>query len=293
MKDLVTGTIIRGVGGNYYVDCGGGIIVCRAGGRLRLTDIVPYAGDRVDVEMTGEEGYILNIQSRKNALSRPAVANIDRLFILCSQADPKTDLYLIDKISVIALAKHIRVFITINKCDIHSSDEIYNTYTKVGFPVLRVSALTGEGLEELRRQLAGKTCVLTGNSGIGKSSLLNKLNPDFSLITGDISRKIARGKNTTRHVELFPYMEGYVVDTPGFSTFDVTKMERIEKDRLQNYFPEIERLFGKCRFSDCTHRTEPDCAVLEYIQHNPELKSRHNSYCALYEELAAIKKWET
>ena len=292
MEEKRTGVVIKGIGGNYDVACGDEILRCRASAKLRR-DGVLAAGEYVTLRVTGSGGYILERQPRRNGLIRPAIANIDQLVILCSQAPPVTDPYLIDKVTVVALYQGIRPIILLNKCDLHPSGELYDAYQKAGFPVVRASAVTGEGVEELTAMLAGKISAFTGNSAIGKSSILNRIDSRFGLQVGDMSEKIARGRHTTRHVELLRLENGgLVADTPGFSTFDAVRMEKLTRENLQHYFPELEPYFARCRFSDCRHIKEPGCLVREAVERGDIARSRYESYCKLYEEVAAQKLWK-
>lgn len=292
MEEKRTGVVIKGIGGNYDVSCGDEILRCRASAKLRR-DGVLAAGEYVTLRVTGSGGYILERLPRRNGLIRPAIANIDQLVILCSQAPPVTDPYLIDKVTVVALYQGIRPIILLNKCDLHPSGELYDAYQKAGFPVVRASAVTGEGVEELTAMLAGKISAFTGNSAIGKSSILNRIDSRFGLQVGDMSEKIARGRHTTRHVELLRLENGgLVADTPGFSTFDAVRMEKLTRENLQHYFPELEPYFARCRFSDCRHIKEPGCLVREAVERGDIARSRYESYCKLYEEVAAQKLWK-
>ena len=292
MEEKRTGVVIKGIGGNYDVACGDEILRCRASAKLRR-DGVLAAGEYVTLRVTGSGGYILERLPRRNGLIRPAIANIDQLVILCSQAPPVTDPYLIDKVTVVALYQGIRPIILLNKCDLHPSGELYDAYQKAGFPVVRASAVTGEGVEELTAMLAGKISAFTGNSAIGKSSILNRIDSRFGLQVGDMSEKIARGRHTTRHVELLRLENGgLVADTPGFSTFDAVRMEKLTRENLQHYFPELEPYFARCRFSDCRHIKEPGCLVREAVERGDIARSRYESYCKLYEEGAAQKLWK-
>ncbi len=291
MEEKRTGVVIKGIGGNYDVACGDEILRCRASAKLRR-DGALAAGEYVTLRVTGSGGYILERQPRRNGLIRPAIANIDQLVILCSQAPPVTDPYLIDKLTVVALYQGIQPIILLNKCDLHPSGELYDAYQKAGFPVVRASAVTGEGVEELTAMLAGKISAFTGNSAIGKSSILNRIDSRFGLQVGDMSEKIARGRHTTRHVELLRLENGgLVADTPGFSTFDAVRMEKLTRENLQHYFPEMEPYFARCRFSDCRHIKEPGCLVREAVERGDIARSRYESYCKLYEEVAAQKLW--
>lgn len=292
-KTMCTGTIIRGVGGNYIVSCDGTLVKCRASGKLRLDKAPPVVGDKVEVEMTGGTGYILKKLPQRNLLIRPAIANIDQLVIFASEAPPITDPYLVDKVSVIALYKEIQPVIVLSKADLSPSICLRQAYESAGFPVIEISAVTGQGIELLRDALKGKISAFTGNSGIGKSSVLNRLNATLGLEVNEISEKIGRGRHTTRQVQLIQLdTDTFVADTPGFSTFDITKMERISKESLAHYFPELRPYFGQCRFADCTHRAEPDCVVRQAAETGEIAASRYESYQKLYEELSMLKTWE-
>ena len=287
------GVVIKGIGGNYDVACEGEILRCRASAKIKHQKNLLAAGEYVELRLTDDGGYITERLPRRNGLIRPAIANIDQLVILCSQAPPVTDPYLIDKVTVVALYQGIQPIILLNKSDLHESGDLYEAYQKAGFPVVRASAVTGEGIEEITDLLAGKISAFTGNSAIGKSSILNRIDSRFGLQVGDMSEKIARGRHTTRHVELFRLDNGgFVADTPGFSTFDAVRMEKLTKENLQQYFPEIDRFFAQCRFTDCKHIKEPGCVVREAVERGEIARSRYQSYCMLYEEVAAQKLWK-
>ncbi|MBR5537122.1 MAG: ribosome small subunit-dependent GTPase A [Clostridia bacterium] len=287
------GVVIKGVGGNYDVACEGAILRCRASAKIKHQKNLLAAGEYVELRLTDDGGYITERLPRRNGLIRPAIANIDQLVILCSQAPPVTDPYLIDKVTVVALYQGIQPIILLNKADLHGSEDLYDAYQKAGFPVIRASAVTGEGIEEITAMLAGKISAFTGNSAIGKSSILNRIDSRFGLQVGDMSEKIARGRHTTRHVELLRLENGgLVADTPGFSTFDAVRMEKLTKDNLQQFFPELDKFFAQCRFSDCRHIKEPGCVVREAVERGEIAKSRYQSYCMLYEEVAAQKLWK-
>lgn len=287
------GVVIKGVGGNYDVACEGEILRCRASAKIKHQKNLLAAGEYVELRLTDDGGYITERLPRRNGLIRPAIANIDQLVILCSQAPPVTDPYLIDKVTVVALYQGIQPIILLNKSDLHGSEDLYDAYQKAGFPVLRASAVTGEGVAEVTDLLAGKISAFTGNSAIGKSSILNRIDSRFGLQVGDMSEKIARGRHTTRHVELLRLENGgLVADTPGFSSFDAVRMEKLTKDNLQQFFPEIDRFFAQCRFSDCRHIKEPGCVVREAVERGEIARSRYESYCKLYEEVAAQKLWK-
>lgn len=295
MMETIEATILKGIGGFYYVRWQGREIECKAGGRLRLRrDFRPAVGDLARVELRGrDEGLITEILPRRSFLLRPPVANIDQLIIVASEADPETDPYLIDKVSVIALRQGIQPVVALNKGDLRPSLRLEEIYRRAGFPTVQVSAQTGQGLEELGEIMRGKISAFTGNSGVGKSSLLNRLEPGFGLETGAISR-ISRGRHTTRRVELFPLQGGgYAADTPGFSSFDISRIDRIPKEELEQYFPEFEPYLGRCRFAGCAHCKEPDCAVDQAARQGLISPSRLESYRRLYEEMGKWKEWQT
>ena len=287
------GIILKGIGGFYYVLCGETTLECKAGGRLRLLKETPVAGDHVVLLEANGRGMIIKLQPRKNYLARPPIANIDQLIIVASQSSPKTEPFLLDQLSVLALWQGLTPIIVLNKSDLDSNDRLYETYSTAGFITLRVSAVTGEGVQELQELLTGKITAFTGNSGIGKSSLLNRIDSRLALPTGEISERIARGKQTTRKVELFLVAAGgLVADTPGFSAFELDKTERIKKDMLEHYFPEIGAQFGSCRFSGCAHIDEPGCDIKKLVDEGKIARSRYDSYVRLYLRLKEQKDWE-
>lgn len=288
------GRIMKALSGFYYVDTGEGeLIACRARGKFRHRKITPLVGDLVEITPTeNNTGMVDEIAPRKNEFSRPAVANIDQLIIIASGAIPVTDPFLIDRMTTIAQAKECQPVICINKCDLDPADELYELYSKVGLPTLRVSAESGEGIETLREIVSGKVSAFTGNSGVGKSSILNALFPGYSLQVGEVSEKLGRGRHTTRHVELFCHEGAYVADTPGFSSFDVDRMELIRKEDLARNFREFVPHLDRCRFVGCSHIKEKGCAVLAAMKAGEIPDSRHRSYVRLYEQAKEIKDWE-
>lgn len=289
----ITGTIIKGIGGFYYVDTADGVIECKARGKFRKTVGKPVIGDKVIVAVQNDgTGYLLEIKERTNQLIRPALSNIDLLIAVVSAAPPVTDVFLIDKVIAIAENKNILPMVVINKIDINAGDELFKIYTQAGIDVLKVSAITGEGVSELRDKLRGKISAFAGNSGVGKSSLLNKLIPDFYAQVGNISDRIGRGKHTTRHIELVPFEEGYIADTPGFSSFDTEQMDLVLREDLQYAFREFEPYIGECKFTGCAHVKEKGCAVLQAVENGEISQSRHESYKKLYESVKDLKKWE-
>ena len=288
------GIIRKALSGFYYVDDGEGVFSCRARGKHRHNRLTPLVGDRVRfTPLEAGAGALDEILPRKNEFYRPAVANIDLLVVVASQAVPVTDPFLIDRVDAIAASRGCETLICVNKCDLEPGEDLARIYERAGFPTLRVSAETGEGIEELRRSLAGKVCAFTGNSGVGKSSILNALEAGFGLATGEVSDRLGRGRHTTRHVELFRLSCGALAaDTPGFSSFDVDKMEPERKEKLQYSFREFAPYLGTCRFQDCAHIKEKGCAVLEAVKAGEIPRTRHQSYVRLYEQAKAIPDWQ-
>lgn len=289
------GRIVKALSGFYYVDIGEPeLIACRARGKFRHQKITPLVGDLVEITRTEEQaGMVDAIEPRRNEFARPAVANIDQLVIIASGAIPVTDPFLIDRMITIAQAKQCRSVICFNKCDLERADDLAQVYEQAGFLTLQVSAESGEGLEKLKNAIDGKVSAFTGNSGVGKSSILNALYPGFHLQVGQVSEKLGRGRHTTRHVELFSHDGTYVADTPGFSSFDVERMELIHKEELASTFQEFAPYLDQCRFVGCSHTKEKGCAVLSALKEGKIAQSRHQSYLRLYEQAKEYKEWET
>lgn len=289
------GKIIKGIGGFYYVKTEDYIYSCRARGKFRNNSLTPMVGDIVNIDVTDEEkkeGYVVNITERKNELFRPLVSNIDLLLVTFAVTSPEPSFVLIDKLIVTAEARNIPVAVCINKSDLdeEKANEYARAYELSGYPVIMCSAETGENVDALRELLRDKTTALAGNSGVGKSSLLNAIGESFNLKTGNVSDKIQRGKHTTRHTELFPLsFGGFVLDTPGFGSFEI---EKISYRDLASLFPEIARHEGGCRFTGCSHIKEPDCSVKNALEEGKISTIRYESYKELYEQLKQIKEWE-
>lgn len=292
---MTDGIIVKALSGFYYVTTENGIVECRARGRFRLDGSSPLVGDKVccSVDSNGK-GRIDKVYDRKNWFIRPAVANIDTLVFIAANTNPVTDPFLVDRISVIAAEAGCELVICINKTDIDPGDRLFEIFTRAGFSVVRTSAETGEGMDELRSLLYGKVCAFTGNSGVGKSSILNVLLPEADIKTGEVSEKLGRGRHTTRHVELYDLGGNtYIADTPGFASLDVAMTCTILKENLQYDFIDFEPYIGSCRFNDCAHLKEPGCAVCEAVEQGKITKSRYRSYQRLYELSAQHKFWET
>ena len=283
------GTIIRAISGFYDVDTGSGEIRCRARGLFRKQGVVPLVGDRVILR----EGLLYEILPRKNQFVRPAVANLDSLVMLASQVPPVTEPFLVDRVAAIAARQRVELILVLNKCDLHPADRLYRIYQNTGMTVLQLSAATGEGVGALRSRICGKLVAFTGNSGVGKSTLLNALFPEAAMPTGEVSKKLGRGRHTTRHVELFALPDGTrIMDTPGFSAFDTDQMELGSAEELALSFPEFAPYLGHCRFDDCSHVREQGCAVLEALARGDIQPSRHESYVRLLEMIREKKPWE-
>ena len=291
---MIEGIIVKALSGFYYVAAEGRLIECKARGRFRLDGSSPLVGDRVLCSLDAHgKGRVDEVKERKNWFIRPAVANIDTLVFIAANTNPVTDPFLVDRFSVIAAEAGCELVVCINKTDIDPGDTLFEIFTKAGFPVVRTSAETGEGTDKLCALLRGKVCAFSGNSGVGKSSLLNVLLPEAHIKTGEVSEKLGRGRHTTRHVELYA-LEGdtYVADTPGFASLDVTMTNVILKEQLQYDFPDFGPYLGSCRFHDCAHLKEPDCAVMKAVAAGEIAESRYRSYVRLYELSAQHKSWE-
>ena len=289
------GIILKGLSGFYYVDGGDGrLIACRGRGKFRHQKLTPLVGDRVVfTPLEGDSGILEEILPRKNQFRRPAVANIDQLVVIASGAVPVTDPFLIDRVVSIAEGRECEPVICINKCDLDAAEELYRTYLRAGFTTLRVSAETGEGIDRLAAVISGKVSAFTGNSGVGKSSILNALEPGFRLQVGEVSDKLGRGRHTTRHVELYRLSSGAIVaDTPGFSSFDTEEMELRPPEELQHTFREFAPYLDRCRFTGCAHIKEKGCAVLAAVKAGEISQSRHDSYVRLYQQAKEVPEWQ-
>ena len=284
---------MKSIGGFYYVRCGADDYECKARGSFRKSGNSPVVGDRVKISVPdGGFAAIEEILPRKNKLRRPALANIDVLVIVCSTVDPQPNLTVIDKMTAAAVNNEMTPVIVVSKNDLKNGDEVAKIYRNAGIEVFQCSPEDNTSAEQLRSFLRGKISAFTGNSGVGKSTLLNMLFPSLELATGQISEKLGRGRHTTRVVELFELDGCYVADTPGFSTVDLQRYEMIDKTQLQYCFPEFEKYLGSCQFISCSHTCEKGCAVLEALKNGEIEPSRHKSYVAMYDEVKDIKPWQ-
>jgi len=292
-EEQLTGRIVRSLSGFYEVQTPGGLFTCRGRGSLRKSHETPLTGDMVEITVEGKKGMVERILPRRNRFIRPAVANVDALVVFAANTNPVTEPFLIDRVAAIAGDQGVQVIICVNKCDLDPAVDLIRIYENAGFPVIRASAETGEGVEALRSLIRGKLTAFTGNTGVGKSSMLNRLCPELALATGEVSEKLGRGRHTTRHVELYQLDEStYVADTPGFASFDTEQMDVILKENLQYAFPDFGAYLGSCQFHDCSHRKEPGCAVRQAVEEGKMEKTRYDSYLRLYEKASQIKTWE-
>ncbi|TQI65696.1 ribosome biogenesis GTPase [Clostridium sp. KNHs216] len=293
LMDKINGTIIKGIGGFYYVEAADTLYECKARGVFRKNKVTPFVGDRVTVSLEKDgTGTIEEIFPRKNSLVRPPVANIDQLVIVVSICDPSPSTLIIDKTIAAAEDKGIEPVIVISKSDLKDCQWLNDIYQTTGIPLLTISSATGEGVEEVEKLLKGKISAFTGNSGVGKSSLLNRIDSRFHLQTGEISQKLGRGRHTTRQVEFLKLGENtYVADTPGFSSISVERYDLVKKENLQYCFREFEPYLNQCKFVSCSHTCEKGCAVLKAVEEGTISKSRHESYVAMYNEVKELKEW--
>ncbi len=291
MKSL-EGVITKGVGGFYYVDTQQGVVECRARGVFRKKGFFPLVGDNVEIELNKENkstGVINAIRERTSQLIRPAVANVTQMVAVVAIENPRPNAYILDKLIASAEFAKLKIIICFNKSDLGGNQDIVRVYEKAGFDVIVCSAAENENMEELKHFLKDEVTVFAGNSGVGKSSILNKMIGSDMFETGEVSTRVERGKHTTRHSELVPLsFGGYIIDTPGFSSFDINT---VPLETLPEMFREFGENIGECRFLDCSHVSEPDCAIINAVNDGKIAKSRHESYKMLYDEIKSIKKW--
>jgi len=290
---MIDGIIIRGVGGNYYVDIGKKLVECRARGLFRLKNIKPLVGDKVLIRLTEEDenqGYIEEIKERTNEMVRPPVANAEQLLIFFAVTNPEPSFLLLDKLLIAAETNNLKPIICFNKCDLANETlkkEYENIFVNTDYRIVFTSKNEEGSLNELKNILKDKLTVFSGPSGVGKSSIMNAVQPDFQLKTGEISDKLKRGKHTTRHAEIYKLDSGgYVVDTPGFSSFE---LEGIGEYDLKEFYPEIKKYDSGCRFADCLHYKEPNCVIKNAVDDGLISQTRYNNYLRLLEEIRKIK----
>ncbi len=296
MAEVYEGLILQGIGGFYYVEAADAVYECKARGAFRREGITPVAGDRVEIAVQKGElkGTIERILPRRNVLVRPPVANLDQLAVIASVAEPAPNALLLDKLIAIAEENDIEPLLVITKSDLQDTSEWERIYRLAGIPVFTVTVTQPETAQPLREALAGRITAFAGNSGVGKSSLLNVIEPSFQRETAEISQKLGRGRHTTRSAELFPLPGGgYLADTAGFSALDMERIHPIDKERVEYCFREFGPLFGMCRFTGCSHVHEPDCAVKAAVQRGEIAETRYESYCAMYAQAEQRKSWES
>lgn len=287
------GRIIQSIGGFYYVEAANAVYECRARGIFRKNGMTPLVGDRVVIDLLEEgKAALSRILDRRNSLIRPPVANLDCLVIVIAVAEPAPVPLVMDQMVAIAEKNRIEPVIVVNKADLGDTARWEEPYRLAGLPVYALSALDEPAVQPLRKALAGRLSAFTGNSGVGKSSLLNAMYPDLKLETGEISQKLGRGRHTTRAVTLFPLPEGgYIADTPGFSSLDMERAQPLLKEDLPDCFREFEPYLGRCRYTSCAHVKEKDCAVRQAVEEGKIARSRYESYVAMYEQVKDKEEW--
>ena len=290
-SENLNGIIIKAVGGLYTVESPCVLTECKARGIFRKKGITPLVGDNVIV--SAEQKVIEKVLPRKNSLIRPPLANLDQLVFVISMRSPSPNLTLLDKFIAVCEYKNIIPLIALTKVDLDSYEKIYDIYSGIGIKVIVIDYTRENPVEEIARELYDKTSAFTGNTGVGKSTLLNAIDNTLNIATGEISRKLGRGRHTTRHAQLYKLKYGgYIADTPGFSTFETNQYDIIKKDELSDCFREFAEYKDNCRFRDCSHTKEKGCAVIEAVENGEISRSRHTSYCEMYEEAKQIKDWE-
>ncbi len=289
----LNGIIIKSTGGFYYVEAADMVYECKARGIFRKRNNSPKVGDYVKISVP-EDGYcsIDEIEQRKNTLKRPPLSNIDLLIIVVSTVDPSPNYLVIDKMTAAAVDNGIEPVIVVSKSDLKSADELLNVYKTAGIKVFSYSKDDENSINLIKEYLKGKVSAFTGNTGVGKSTLLNVLYPALELETGEISEKLGRGRHTTRTVELFKIGDGYVADTPGFSTVDLERYNMIDKDDIMLCFPEFKDYLFSCRFSSCSHTCEKGCEIIKAVEEGKISATRHQSYVSMYNEVKDIKQWQ-
>jgi ribosome biogenesis GTPase len=291
--ELIKGKIVKSVGGFFHTETSDGVLLCNARGLFRLKEITPVAGDNVMVETGENSPLIIDVLPRKNHIIRPPLANIDAAVIVVSTAEPSPNRLILDKLIAIFESKEIEPVLLFTKTDIKEEAELYEVYRKAGFTVFLISNESGDGVEEFRSFLlsGSKTIAFIGNTGVGKSSTLNSLFPELNLETAEISKKLGRGKHTTRQVELYGIEDNYIADTPGFSTVEAAKYGKLDSADVALCFREFVPFINKCKFGGCRHVKEDGCAIIEAKENGIITASRFESYVKIYEE-AWVKERE-
>ena len=290
----MVGLIVKAISSFYYVDFENTVYECKARGNFRKMGVSPIVGDYVEFSFTdSSHGVIEKVKDRKNCLSRPLVANIDKIVIVSSFSCPAPDTLIIDRLTAVAVYYGIEPIIVFNKSDTGDFSDFKKIYENAGFKTFVVSAKENTGIDALRKETGKSFCAFAGNSGVGKSSIINRLFGDLKLKTGEVSEKLGRGRHTTRHTELFKTADGgYIADTPGFSSFESESGKYDFKMHLDECFPEFNGYSDKCRFTSCTHTCEKGCAVIAALNEGKIEPTRHQSYVALFEELKEVKEWK-
>ncbi len=287
------GLVIKAIGDLYSVETEKEIIECKARGIFRKKGISPVCGDKVEVVTDNSTAVIDKIYDRKSLIIRPPLANLDELVFVTSVCEPSPNLLILDKFIAVAEYKKIQPAIVFTKIDKQDCSKYLNIYDKIGIDIFCVDNISGEGTDKVKDALKNKFSAFTGNTGVGKSSLLNNIFPELNIPTNEISKKLGRGKHTTRHVELYRLESGgYIADTPGFSSFDTNRYDIIYKDDLAGCFREFAPYVNHCRFNDCSHTKEKGCAVIEAVNNGEIPESRHESYVEMYEQAKQLKEWE-
>ncbi len=293
MVASVKGQIVKGIGGLYTVKTDDGVYICKAKGKFRKERVTPLVGDEVFITINSvNDNTIDEICERKNKLVRPPVSNIDKLIIVISVAKPFPNTTVIDKMTVLAEKNNIRPVIVITKTDLMSCDELCEIYNSTGYSVYTFSSIDDSSFDEIMSELGGCLSAFTGNSGVGKSTLINKLSGKLQLETGEISDKLGRGRHTTRQAEIFSIGDGLVIDTAGFSSIDFVDDNILLSEDLQYYFNEFNEYIGQCKFTGCSHMGDKGCKICEMVEKGVISKSRYESYKIMYNELKNIKKWQ-
>ena len=289
----LNGIIVKGIGGFYYVEAADTLYECKARGLFRKKKVTPYVGDHVVIRLEDDgTSTIEEILPRKNFLIRPPIANIDQLILVVSVCGPSPSTLIMDKTIAAAEEKGIEPVLVISKTDLQDCEWLMDIYRTTGIPLLTISSVTGEGVDAVQERLQGKISAFTGNSGVGKTSLLNQIDSRLHLQTGEISQKLGRGRHTTRQVDLLKLSkETYVADTPGFSAISLERCDLIKKERLPYCFREFIPFLNQCKFTTCSHTCEKGCAVLQAVEDGIISKSRHESYVAMYQEVKDLKEW--